>query len=225
MVGDDPENDIRCGLELGLAVYHVDGTPGEINNADGVIGTGSLENLLQWIDAQPVDQLEPRFNTPSALLAILRSTPAALHIVCKELADALCSIRQQPDQWCQTEILCHLRDVEAEVNLPRLGKVIHETNPFIPGQDTDPWAEQRGYIQQNGSMALAGFITARKQLIDMLVQLSSEDWQRPARHAIFGPTTLQELVSIIAGHDRLHIRQLLSFIQAAISDQESNLPQ
>jgi hypothetical protein len=115
--------------------------------------------------------------------------------------------------------------VGAEVNVPRLARVIQESNPFIAGQDTDPWADQRGYIQQSGSMALAGFSAARKQLIDLLVQLSPRDWQRPARHAIFGPTSLQELVSIIAGHDRLHIRQIFAFIQAASADHEGSFPQ
>ena len=225
MVGDDPENDVRCGRELGLPVYWVAGSPGGDISADGVIGTGRLEGLFDWIDAQSPESLEPRFTNPTALLAILRSTPAALRVASNTLPTSQWSQRPQPDQWCLTEILCHLRDVEAEVNLPRLDKVFQESNPFIPGQDTDPWAEQRGYIQQNGPLALAGFIAARKQLLDLLASLSSQDWQRPARHAIFGPTTLLELVSIIAGHDRLHIRQLFSLIQAISSIQESNFSQ
>jgi FMN phosphatase YigB (HAD superfamily) len=225
MVGDDPDNDVRCGLELGLPVYHVNAPPGEINPAAGVVGAGSLDDLLSWIAEQPAETLEPRFNTPSALLAILRSTPATLHAACQNLPPALWAQRRQPEEWCQTEILCHLRDVEAEVNVPRLARVIQENNPFIAGQDTDPWADQRGYIWQSGSMALAGFSATRKQLIELLVQLSPRDWQRPARHAIFGPTSLQELVSIIAGHDRLHIRQLFAFIQAASADHESSFPQ
>ncbi len=225
MVGDDPENDVRCGLELGLPVYQVNATPSEINPTAGVVGAGSLDNLLKWIDSQPAEALEPRFNTPSALLAILRSTPATLHATCQNLAPGLWAKRQQPEEWCQTEILCHLRDVEAEVNVPRIARVIQESNPFIAGQDTDPWADQRGYIQQNGSRALAGFSATRKHLINLLTQLSPQDWQRPARHAIFGPTSLQELVSIIAGHDRLHIRQLFAFIQAASANNESSNPQ
>lgn len=225
MVGDDPENDVRCGRELGLPVYWVDGSPGGDSVADGLMGTGGVEGFFRWIDAQSPESLEPRFTSPAALMAILRSTPAVLRTATETLQPSQWSVRPQPDQWCQTEIVCHLHDVEAEVNLPRLSKVLQETNPFIPGQDTDPWADQRGYIRQNGRMALAGFIAARKQLIELLVNLSPQDWQRPARHAIFGPTNLQELVSIIAGHDRLHIRQIYSVIQAVSSNQESNFSQ
>jgi len=39
------------------------------------------------------------------------------------------------------------------------------------------------------------------------------EWDRPARHAIFGPTSLQELVGFMAEHDRLHVRQAFEAIR------------
>ena len=53
--------------------------------------------------------------------------------------------RPSPDAWSLTEIICHLRDVEQEVNLPRLKKIIQENNPFIHGVDSDRWADERDY--------------------------------------------------------------------------------
>jgi hypothetical protein len=85
---------------------------------------------------------------------------------------------------------------------------MQQTNPFLPGQDGDPWAEQRGYLQMDGPLGLGEFVGVRMEMIDLLRTFSADDWQRPARHAIFGPTLLRELVNIIATHDRLHIRQL-----------------
>ncbi len=104
-------------------------------------------------------------------------------------------------------ILCHLRDVDMEVNLPRLNKVLHEVNPFLPGEDTDPWAKDRNYILQDCDEALDRFIITRMEIVSMLETLSPDDWERSARHAIFGPTRLIELVKIITGHDRLHVQQ------------------
>jgi hypothetical protein len=43
-----------------------------------------------------------------------------------------------------------------------------------------------------------------------LLRSLKDEWKRKARHAIFGPTDLQELVKFIAEHDKLHIRQTLS---------------
>jgi hypothetical protein len=119
---------------------------------------------------------------------------------------------RQPNagEWSLTEILCHLRDVDQDVNLPRLIKVIESSNPFIPGEDTDPWAETRQYSLQNGRQALSLFTVTRMKMVDLLETLAPADWELPARHAIFGPTLLKELVKITAAHDRLHLQQIHS---------------
>jgi len=50
--------------------------------------------------------------------------------------------------------------------------------------------------------------------ITLLDRLTPDEWQRPARHAIFGPTHLQELVAFTSEHDRLHLRQMRENIRA-----------
>ncbi len=103
--------------------------------------------------------------------------------------------------------------MEREVNLPRLRKVLDEENPFLPGQDTDRWVEERHCADQDGLQILVDFMNARKETLSLLDDLQA-DWTRTARHAIFGPTTLLELVGIIAGHDRVHIQQIWKTIHA-----------
>ncbi len=221
MVGDDLENDIRCAQALGLPTYAVSSPDGDPGNLQAPHGAGSLSGLLDWIDSVPADQLKPDMTSPSALLAVLRSTPAALNTLCRQIVPGTWNQRLEPDEWSAAEIFCHLRDVEQEVNLPRLEKVLGEHNPFIPGLDTDAWAGERAYQEQNGELALNSYISARIQLIEMISRLDEDEWQRPARHAIFGPTTLQELVRIITGHDRLHIRQLYAIINPPEADSPS----
>jgi hypothetical protein len=53
---------------------------------------------------------------------------------------------------------------------------------------------------------------ARVQTVELLRGLKDE-WKRKARHAIFGPTDLQELVKFMAEHDKLHIRQIRSTVE------------
>jgi hypothetical protein len=115
--------------------------------------------------------------------------------------------RPAEKEWSLTEILCHLRDVDSEVNLPRLEKITTEDAPFIAGMATDPWAEERDYFHQSGPEALALFIQNRSQITALLDQLDPAGWQRIARHAIFGPTTLEELIRFITTHDIVHMRQ------------------
>jgi hypothetical protein len=210
MVGDNLENDIYPARRLRLAAYWVHPEQNIIDQSDPLApsASGDLHNLLDWIDTAGIEQQHPDFSTPAASMPVLRATPAAMHTLCNQLPTELWNIRPQLTEWCQAEILCHLRDVEREVNLPRLRRVIQETNPFISGQDTDPWAEQRQYICQDGRKALADYTNDRLAVLEMLSTLDPDDWQRPARHTIFGPTDLKEIVSIIAAHDRLHLRQV-----------------
>ena len=209
VVGDDLERDIYAGRQLGLPAYWID-QPGKapVSGQDAPTKTGKIEELIPWLEQAPPQVLQADYSKPIAWLAILRSTPAGLDGFCRSLEGFDWTIRPQPDEWSLTEVLCHLRDVDQEVNLPRLRKVLAETNPFLPGEDTDRWAEVRQYCFQDGPEALRKFIATRGELMSLLDSLTADDWQRPARHAIFGPTRLQELVSIIAAHDRVHMGQI-----------------
>lgn len=210
MVGDHPVNDIRAARLAGLATFWIsspdDAWPGEAASAP--TGRGPIAGLLPWLDQQAEEELVPDFSDPNALLAVLRVTPALLNGWLRDLPQEDCGKRRSPQEWSLTEILCHLRDVEEEVNLPRLRRVFAESNPFLPGVDTDPWAEERQYAAQNSAQALGRFTEARIKLLYLLESQGAGAWQRPARHAILGPARLVELVGIIASHDRLHIRQV-----------------
>ncbi len=206
MVGNDIENDIQPAAALGLYTYLLDGGDTHLENAYPN-GKGQLGDLLNWLDGLDATSGPMELKSPAALKAILKATPAALQTMSADLSPEAWRWQPGPDEWGLTEISCHLRDVEMEVNLPRLEKVLTEDNPFIPGMVTDPWAQERKYALQNGSSALRDFTSCRMHALDLLKGLTPEDGQRPARHAIFGPSTIQELVGFTAAHDRTHIQQ------------------
>jgi HAD superfamily hydrolase (TIGR01549 family) len=218
MVGDDLENDIHAARRLGLAAFWL--TQKGQTPKTGLIAptaAGSLADVIPWLEATASDELIPQYASTDSLVATLRATPAALSALSIDVPTSAYNRRPISGEWSLTEILCHLRDVEQEVNLPRVHKVMNETDPFLPGMVTDPWAEEREYICQDGRLALEAFTRNRLQMLELLDSLSQDDWQRRARHAIFGPTQLKELVSINAGHDRLHVRQFLNTITNTIN--------
>ena len=214
VVGDDCERDINPAGQLGLAAYCVNSQTEVVQAEDGqLVKSGKLEDLLTWIDSSPVGSLTPVYSRPSSWLAQVRATPAVVDSFCRALPQDRWCQRPAEKEWCLTEILCHLRDVDLEVNLPRLRKFGENENPFLAGQDTDPWSETRQYYLQDGQQALRDFFTARQELVALLEGLTPEDWHRPARHAIFGPTRLQELVNILVAHDRLHLQQIKQLLE------------
>ena len=208
LVGDDPELDIIPAMKMGLSSFWI--TADGANLPDGLnpAGKGRIEDLNAWLESGDKQLLQPDFSSPDGLLAVLKSTPAAIASMLAQLSPREWKRTPQPEEWSVTEIMCHLRDVDLEVNLPRLEKVLEQDNPFVPGMETDVWAKERGYSRQNGLEALDDFAAARVRLIEQLQTLDEATWDRKIRHAIFGPSTFRELVSFMAEHDRVHVRQI-----------------
>jgi FMN phosphatase YigB (HAD superfamily) len=210
MVGDDIEREVKPTQAAGVPVYWVR-KDGDVSDSIAV-PQGRLETFREWLEKIGPESLKLRFDTPAAILACLRSTPAGLDTLTDSLPEQAWTRVPAPDEWCLTEIICHLRDVEREVNLPRIRQVLAEANPFLPGVVTDVWVKDRGSAKEDRKQALAEFMSARKQTLGLLEGLHAE-WSRPARHAIFGPTTLQELAGFMAGHDRAHVQQVWKTIR------------
>jgi hypothetical protein len=208
MVGNDVERDIGAAAQIGLPAFWLTQNGDSSWTGEGSIPPhGGFDDLHRWLDSSHLEPLLTSFSTSQALLPVLRATPAALTSLLSKRGDQW-SHRPAPNEWSPAEVLCHLRDVDAEVNLPRLQRVIADRNPFLPGQDTDPWAAIREYEKQDGRKALEEFTSLRIEILNILSNLDPDVWDRPARHAIFGPIKLRELVNIIAGHDILHIQQV-----------------
>ncbi len=205
MVGNDTEMDLRPAQQAGFPVFWAK-TNDDVSPEFALVPQGSLEEFCPWLEDIDPQSLQPSYDSPQALLAVMRSTPAVLASLTRDLPAPAWTRSPKPDEWCLTEITGHLRDVDRDVNLPRLRKVLAEENPFIASAATDDWVKERQYARQDGRVSLAEFTTARKELLALLVDLQSE-WKRPARHAIFGPTKIQELVGFIAEHDRAHVKQ------------------
>ena len=213
VVGDDLERDIDAAGKMGIGSYWINfRSQDQSVQFNSPTGEGKISDLLSWINETTDDQLIPDFRSTTAMISILRSTPAVLDSICRRLPEDRWNDRFEPGEWCATEIIGHLRDVENEVNLPRIEKVLEEQNPFLPGEDTDAWADERGYVNQDGMNALRSFTAARMELIALLTSIPATFWDRPAQHSIFGKTDVAEIVRIITGHDQMHIRQILQIL-------------
>ncbi|MGA2502895.1 MAG: DinB family protein [Anaerolineales bacterium] len=212
MVGDDIDREVKPTQAAGFPVFWVRES-GDVPREQEGIPRGKLESFRSWLEKTDLETLKISLQTPQALLATLRSTPAAIATLAGPVSLEGWGYKPAPAEWCLTEILCHLRDVERTVNLPRIRKILAEENPFLAGEDTDHWVEEHNCADQVGAEILEDFIRARKETIGLLSDLQAE-WSRAARHAIFGPTTILELVGIMAGHDRVHIQQIWKTIHA-----------
>jgi hypothetical protein len=128
-------------------------------------------------------------------------------------------MRPDPNEWSPLEIVCHLRDSERLIQRPRLQRIFTEDNPFISQPPAPPAAGEQDLSVEDGVAALHTFWIERCETIQFIKELSGSDWQRPARHSIFGPTSLLEMAHFTARHDRLHINQLCETVGRCKSQQ------
>jgi FMN phosphatase YigB (HAD superfamily) len=212
MVGDDTERDMPGACKLGLPTFWVSDPARLTTDSLKPTGQGSIGDLRGWLGRADLSTLEPAHSTPESLMAVMLSTPAVISGLLRPATSPNLTRRPVSGEWSLTEVVCHLRDTEGEVNYPRLHMLLELDEPFIPARMTAAWAEERDYNNQDFSQALQDFITARVQTLDLLRGLKDE-WQRKARHAIFGPTDLQEMVKFIVEHDKLHIRQIKTTLE------------
>lgn len=209
MVGNDWENDIAPSVALGLANYWIapPGSAPPVSDSLHTLGIGSLDMFWEWAKASLPQLTLPR-PPATALPHVLRGNLAAIAGTMADATDLRWKARPDPAEWSFTEVICHLRDVDEEVNVPRFHSIVETDNPFISGADTHPWAVERDYQSQSGPEALRAFCAARQHLADFLAHQPTSVWNRTARHALFGPTTLAEIVGWILDHDQIHLEQL-----------------
>lgn len=205
MVGNDLQRDLIPANQLGLKTYWIDGQAP--SGAGFEAGRGRLEELRPWLETVDFSALEPSYKSREAIVGIMQSTPAVLQGLTRSLSDEQWRAERSREDWAMNEIVCHLRDTEVEIHQLQLNLMLEKTDAFIPRPDTSVWASEREYLHVDGLQALQEFTAARLVSLEVLKKLPEDDWLRKARHAIFGPTSVKEVVGFMADHDRMHIQQ------------------
>lgn len=201
MVGNDPTEDLAPAAALGLAVFHVSDTP-----QHGMAG-GSLREAAKWLQTDPTgDPIAA--NRPESLIARMEGQLAALLAKIRRLGDDSLLRVEGDDGLAPLQVICHLRDVDREINLPRLQTILENDNPFLSSVDTHEGIQQRAYDRESPEMAVRGYIAARQEILGSLRNLSLEQWDRRARHSLFGPITLSEWIAVLAEHDLRHAAKI-----------------
>lgn len=194
LIGDSMRNDIEPARAIGIHTW-------QVSEADGLDSMLDQVRDSEWRQNYPSSQLGP-----SMILPQFRGNIAALHGLLAEVKPHQQQQRPDPQEWSILQILCHLWQSEKNVHRARLRAILNQDNPFIaspppPGPDIPP-------CHEDANQALYCFQREREATMRLLSDLSPAQWDRPARHSIFGLTTALEMAHFTAQHDRLHITQL-----------------
>jgi hypothetical protein len=114
-----------------------------------------------------------------------------------------------PGKWTSLQILRHLAGCDREALLPRIEKILAQTDPLLPIWDQDLWMKHHGDVRNVRAVQLLDeWARLREKIALTLFDLSLEQWARTGRHERRGSLTLFQLCCLNADHDDLHWRQI-----------------
>lgn len=122
------------------------------------------------------------------------------------------------ERFTPIEQVCHVRDIEIEGYHVRLDRVLRESNPILVSIDSEALAKKRAYATSSAAEAFAAFRVAREKTVELISQLTVEQFARTAIFEGYGSLCLRSLVHYLCSHDQQHLaglQWLLGKIEAA----------
>lgn len=211
MVGDSRKNDLLPAAKAGLNTFWIQDETDDGDKFDDDLrpnGQGTLDDLYRLITEEDwLETLQPRALQRYQIEPRMTGNIAALKGMVDEIDPRFWHQRPDPDEWSPMEVVVHLRDSERFIQRPRLERILYEDNPFLATPQTPPGPGMQSLEHEDGLSIMLEFGEERRKTLAFLDSLRDEDWVRPARHSVFGPTNLLEMAAFTARHDRLHINQ------------------
>jgi hypothetical protein len=172
------------------------------------------EHLRQIQDVRATLGLAPkrceaRMALPIAeLAAALPATPRRIAQLTDGLDAATLRTRPREGEWCLTEVIAHLCDLDRVLFLPRLRRIVEEERPVFEAFDPQAWERGRDHRARDFAADLAGFTEARAETIVFLRRLPAGAAERLGVSSHFGPMTLAQYATHVLDHDLEHLEQM-----------------
>jgi hypothetical protein len=132
---------------------------------------------------------------------------AAFESALDGIPNALLDTAPAPGKWTIRQIAAHLADAEL-VACSRFRWIAAEPGSPLKSFDQDQWALSLGYAQQSPTNALELFRALRRATAAMLRGLPEGAWQQTGHHEERGPVSLEQMVTLYAGHAEHHAKQI-----------------
>jgi len=148
-------------------------------------------------------------------LTIIEATPAKLAQAVQGLSAAALDFKPSPEKWSIRQHLSHLADAEMQMGA-RFRWSVAEAGKAIVAFDQDKWAATARYSTTSAELSLATFTAIRRWTLDFVKRLTPAEFEAAyIQHEERGKETLQRLLTMMAGHDLNHLKQIEELKQAS----------
>ena len=85
---------------------------------------------------------------------------------------------------------------------------LYDPRLYYDASEIDRLAEDRQYLRNDATRAVAAFRRRREDSLALLRSLTPEQWQRGCLYPTAGRKTIDQFVTLLAWHDDNHLDQL-----------------
>jgi hypothetical protein len=118
-------------------------------------------------------------------------------------------LRRPPSagEWSPWQVLCHLDDSDLVMGV-RLRMMVAQDRPVLVGYDQDAWSARFSDLDTDPRDTVTRWIAVRMTNLRLCEALTPAEWGRVGLHTERGEQTVRDMVSLLAGHDVVHLDQL-----------------
>jgi hypothetical protein len=117
-------------------------------------------------------------------------------------------LKPSEKSWSMLEVVCHLYDEEREDFREHLDFILHRQYEQWHAFDTEVWATERRYNEQDFAEVQARFFAEREKSFIWLNGLINPDWEKTYTTE-YRTISAGEMFACWLAHDNLHLRQLV----------------
>ena len=148
-------------------------------------------------------------------VAIIEATPTKIADAVNGLSENALDYKPAPEKWSIRQQLAHLADAELMMGT-RFRWAAAQPGKGIIAFDQDKFAATAKYQSVPAALSLSTFTAARRWTVDFVRRLSAQEREAAyIQHEERGKETLQRLLTMMAGHDLNHLKQIAELREAS----------
>jgi len=146
-------------------------------------------------------------------MQVLQATPKKLSALLKGKSKKQLTTRPEPDKWSVTEVAAHLADAEVAIAW-RFRQILSTNGVPIQGYDQNAWAATFDYAHRDPKQSVESFAALRAANVALLKSVPRKLWENYGVHSERGKESVARVMSLVAGHDLNHLRQIEAMLKA-----------
>jgi hypothetical protein len=150
------------------------------------------------------------------IAGLLRSSTAAIEREVGAAPVRVLAWHPAPSEWCIKAVLGHLIEADRRGFSGRVRVLLESEDPELAGWDQQEVARARHDCERDAGELLQEFLAQRERGLRIMESLTESDLARSGRHPKVGDLSVGDVVNEWVHHDRNHLKQMLSNVQAYV---------